>query len=75
MWASETLIKSLGNQRVVPQPASSVIGQGGIVYTFPATTNPTSVEFSMEPSSPGIYPLALHIPGSEGLTVSIIVLP
>jgi hypothetical protein len=72
LWASETLVKPLGNQRVVPQPASSVIGQGGILYTFPATTNPVSVEFSMEPSSPGIYPLALRVPGSEALTVRII---
>jgi len=63
LWVSETLVTPLSNQRIVPQPASSVIGQAGILYTFPATTNPASVEFAMEPSSVGVYPLSLRIPG------------
>lgn len=35
VWASDTLVKPLGTQRVVPQPEKSVIGNGGILYTFP----------------------------------------
>jgi len=75
LWVSETLVKPLGNQRVMPQPASSVVGQRGILYTFPATTNPASVEFAMEPSSVGVVPLSLRVPGAEGLTVKIMVMP
>ncbi len=75
LWASDTLLKPLGTQRVIPQPASSVIGQGGIIYTFPATINPASIQFALEPSSPGILHLDLRVPGSEPLNLSIAVMP
>ena len=75
LWISETFIKSLGNQRVVPQPLSSVVGQGGISYTFPATTVPAAVEFALEPLTPGIYNLALRTPGSQELHARIFVMP
>ena len=75
LFASESLVKPLGTQRVVPQPASSVIGQGGILYTFPTTINPASVEFAMEPASPGISHLSLQVPGSEALNLTIAVMP
>lgn len=35
LFVSQSLIKDLGNQRISPQPASSVIGGNGITYTFP----------------------------------------
>src|SRR5947209_8369850 len=73
LWISETFIKSLGNQRVVPQPLRSVVGQGGISYTFPATTVPAAVEFALEPLTPGIYNLALRTPGSQELHARIFV--
>lgn len=75
LWASDTLVKPLGTQRVIPQPASSVVGQGGILYTFPATINPASVEFAMEPSSPGLCHLALRVPGYETSNLTIAVMP
>jgi hypothetical protein len=75
LWTSDTLVKPLGNQRVVPQPASSAVGQGGILYTFPATGNPAFVEFAMEPSSVGIYPVMLRVTGAEPLTLKIMVMP
>jgi hypothetical protein len=75
LWVSETLLKALGNQRISPQPATSVVGGGGVFYTFPATVSPVSVEFALEPSSPGRYPLTLRMPGSEELTMNIIVVP
>ncbi len=75
LWASESLIKPLGAQRVIPERASSVIGQGGILYTFPATDNPASVEFAMEPASAGVFHLALHVPGSETVNLTIGVMP
>src|SRR5690242_19053882 len=36
LWVSESLVKPLGNQRVVPQPWNFTIGSGGILYTFSA---------------------------------------
>jgi len=75
VWASESLVKPLGNRRVVPQPASSIIGQGGILYTFPVSIRPASVEFEMEPASPGMSHLSLRVLGSETLNLTITVMP
>lgn len=75
LWISNSFIKSLGNQRVVPQPWTSQIGQDGILYTFPVTTVPAAVEFAMEPTAPGIYDLRMRVPGMDELTARICVMP
>lgn len=75
LWASDSLTKTLGNQRVVPQPEASVIGGGGFLYTFPVTTLPAEVEFALEPMAPGIYQLALKVPNAEPLHLRVYVMP
>src|SRR4051794_9976112 len=75
LWVSENLVKTLGNQRVIPQPASSVVGAGGILYTFPATTTPASVEFSLEPGKLGPETLEIRAPGFEPVRLKIFVMP
>jgi hypothetical protein len=47
LWAGESLLKGLGTQRIIPQPESSVIGEGGVFYTFAATTVPATAEFQL----------------------------
>src|SRR4051812_27064190 len=49
LWASETMVKALGAQRVIPEPSASAIGDGGISYTFSAGTAPASVQFALQP--------------------------
>lgn len=75
LWASETLIKQLGAQRVIPQPLSSVVGEGGILYTFEATKVPASVAFALQPPGPGIGSLSLRVPGFEQRDVRVVVMP
>jgi hypothetical protein len=75
LWASETLVKQLGAQRVIPQPLSSVIGEGGILYTFEATKIPASVAFALDPPGPGICKLSLHVPGFEEKSMRVVVMP
>jgi hypothetical protein len=75
LWVSESLIKSLGNQRVVPQPATSVLSEQGILYTFPATGSAAGVAFAMQPAKPGLYDLALRVPGFEELRTKVVVMP
>ncbi len=75
LWIGESFIKSLGNQRVVPQPAASVVGQDGILYTFAATTIPAGIEFELEPTAPGIYDLSMRVPAAEELKPKIFVMP
>jgi hypothetical protein len=47
-WASEDLVKRLGNQRVIPQPADSVLNNSGIENSFAAAAPPLTVQFSLE---------------------------
>jgi hypothetical protein len=75
LWVSDSLVKPLGNQRIIPQPANSILENGGILYTFPASTIPATVEFALEPAAPGIYDLTFKLPGSQPLTPRIYVMP
>ena len=64
VWVSDSVVKGLGNQRIVPQPVSSIIGNGGILYTFASTPLPDSIAFALQPADPGLVPLQIHIPGA-----------
>ncbi len=63
LWVSDSVVKELGNQRIVPQPVSSIIGNGGILYTFQSLPLPDSIEFALEPASPGMLHFKLRMPG------------
>jgi len=75
LWASESIVKRLGAQRVIPEPSASAIGDAGISYTFPSGAAPASAQFALEPLAPGIYTLSLRVPGSEQMTIKILVMP
>lgn len=75
LWVSDSLVKELGNQRVVPQPAASKLDGKGMLYTFDSTAHPNSIEFALEPSSPGIFPLTLRVPGADEFNTKIYVMP
>jgi hypothetical protein len=64
LWVSDTVVKELGNQRIVPEPVSSVIGNGGILYTFASTPLPDSIAFALQPARPGITHFELRMPGA-----------
>ena len=64
LWVSDTVVKELGNQRIVPEPTSSVIGNGGILYTFASTPLPDSIAFALQPANAGIAHFQLHVPGA-----------
>ncbi|HEX4810085.1 MAG TPA: hypothetical protein VH325_14195 [Bryobacteraceae bacterium] len=75
LWVSESLVKALGAQRIVPQPSESVLGDGGVLYTFPATSGPATAEIALEPTSPGIDHFRLRVPGREELQATVYVMP
>ena len=75
LFVSQSVVKELGNQRVSPQPEHSTLTDGGITYTFPATSNNAPVEFSLEPSLPGIYHFTTGIPGTEPIQARVVVMP
>lgn len=75
LYVSETMVKQLGTQRVVPAPMTTEIGHGGLTYTFPASAPPASVQFALEPPAPGVYTFTLQIPGAQAVHDHVIVVP
>ena len=75
LFVSDSLVKELGNQRVVPQPEHSVVGKGGITYTFPVSGLPAEMQFEMQPLFPGVHGFRLQVPGMQSTGARILVVP
>lgn len=75
LWVSDSLVKPLGNQRVVPQPAQSTLAHAGILYVFPAVGTPASVEFQTQPAKMGPANLEMRVPGLGTFNKSVFVMP
>lgn len=75
LWVSDALVKPLGNERVVPQPLQSTVGNGGILYVFPATTTPASIEFQTQPTALGKSQLEIRVPGMGDVRRDVFVMP
>ena len=75
LFVSDSILKQFGAQRIIPQPATSTVGGGGVTYTFPATTTPMTVQFELKPSFIGAHPFTLAVPGSEAIQAKSFVLP
>lgn len=75
LLVSQSLVAELGNQRVIPQPAISRIGDSKILYTFPASVLPATVQLGLEPAKAGIARLSLQVPGCSEAKTDIYVVP
>jgi hypothetical protein len=67
IYVSESLVKELGAQRVIPAPRESAVGYGGLTYTFAATRAPATVSLALEPAGPGIYDFTIGVVGAQPL--------
>jgi len=75
LFISESLVKGLGTQRVVPAPTETTIGEGGLTYTFPASKPPAAVDLALQPSGPGIYHFKTAVKNAEPIQAKIFVVP
>jgi hypothetical protein len=75
LWTSKSLEMPLGNQRIIPEPESSALHDGGILYTFPVKALPATIEFSLQPADPGLNTLLMRVPGHEAVKRHIFVMP
>lgn len=75
LWVSSELVKGLGNERVIPQPEKTALVNNGLLYTFPAATPPDSVDFSLQPTGPGMFHLKISVPGHGNVEPTIYVVP
>lgn len=75
LLASESLVQELGAERIVPQPQVSRIGDGNILYTFPASHHPATVQLGLAPTRPGYADLTLQVPGFAEQQARIYIMP
>lgn len=75
VFVSEDVVKSLGAQRISPQPEVSVIGDGGITYTFAATETPATAEIALSPSFPGVHRFRIQVAGGQPIDGHVVVVP
>ncbi len=75
LFVSDSILKQLGAQRVIPQPESSALGGGGVTYTFAATALPMTVQMELKPSFIGMHHFTVGSPGGEQMNARTFVLP
>lgn len=75
LYISDAVVKPLGAMRIAPQPLMSEIGSGGIIYVFPASEAPASVQIQLEPSFPGLHHFTVRAEGSLPVKGSVFVMP
>jgi hypothetical protein len=75
LYVSQSLVKELGTQRVVPNPLTTQIGDGGLVFAFPASKVPASVDLALAPTGPGVYDFTIGVVGAAPIHAKVFVVP
>jgi hypothetical protein len=75
LYISESLVKGLGTQRVVPAPTETTVGEGGLTYTFPASEPPAAIDLALQPSGPGIYHFMIGVANAKPIQAKVFVVP
>lgn len=75
IFVSDSVVKQLGAQRVIPEPAISTVGNGGVTYTFPAQTLPMTVQIELKPSFIWSHEFTVSVPGGQPVQAKVFVLP
>lgn len=75
LYISDSLVKPLGAQRVIPAPQDSLVGDGGLTYTFPASKPPASVDLELQPPGPGVFDFTVGVVGADQVHSRVVVVP
>jgi hypothetical protein len=76
LFIGDKLVSALGAQRIIPQPATTRIGDGGLTYTFPVTSLPAIVRIELEPPGPGRFSFEISTGSPAGaVTANVWVVP
>ena len=75
LFVSNSLVKELGAQRIIPAPQETVVGEGGLTYTFLASRPPASVDLALEPAGPGLFSFRIGVAGAKPVEAKIFVVP
>lgn len=72
---SESVVSGLGTQRVIPQPATTVVGHDALTYQFPVSGSPAVIRLQLQPTAAGIYHFTVGIPDETPLAARVVVVP
>jgi hypothetical protein len=75
LYVSNSLVKPLGTQRVIPAPQDTIIGDDGLTYTFTASRPPASVDLALQPAEPGVFDFTVGAVGAEQVHGKVGVVP
>jgi hypothetical protein len=75
LFLSDAAVSGLGLRRVIPAPAITTIGNGGLTYRFPSGLLPADVRFEFQPVGAGVYHVALSTPGEAPIKLTVAVVP
>jgi hypothetical protein len=76
LFVSDSIVTKLGARRISPEPARSVLGDGGVTYSFPSGSRPANVVFALQPPGMGSFRFRIGLPDSNTWIQSkVIVLP
>lgn len=76
LYVSNSMVKDLGESRVIPEPENSIIGDGGVLYDFPTQgREPLTVDLELQSSFPGVHAFTLQVPGMAATGSRIMVMP
>lgn len=75
LFVSDSVLKQFGADRVIPQPELSTVGNGGVTYTFAATTTPLTIQIELKPSFIGSHHFNIGVAGAQTIEAGSVVLP
>jgi hypothetical protein len=75
IYVSQSLVKELGAQRVIPDPKTTTLGNAGLTYTFPVSKLPADVALDLQPVGPGIYDFTIGVVGAQPVNGKVVVVP
>lgn len=75
IFVSDTVVQELGAQRIAPQPLTSTIGNGGIRYTFSASSGPAEMQIQLQPAYPGVHRFRVQLADDAPIDARVFVVP
>lgn len=75
LFVRGNFLKDLGNDRVIPQPEHSIVGNDGVTYTFPVRPGASEAAFELQPASPGVHWIYMQVEGHTPVSARVVVMP
>ncbi len=75
LFLSESFVRDLGVQRIIPAPLQTEIGKDGLTYRFPASSPPAKVQLALQPNAPGVFHFMVQVPGAQPVHAKVVVMP